>query len=115
MRFTMSNTFKLATFAGVLAIGGFLAASPAQAAKYSNWQDAAKHFEDCANWLVSDPAKHAKFCDPGHTIFVNATGGDGSVPVKECCWCCCNYVNSDSAFKIETTSTGEHHHHHHPK
>ena len=79
MRFSLSNMLKLAVLAGVLAIGGLLAASPAQAAKYSNWQDAAKHFEQCATWLTSDPAKHAQFCDPGHVVFANATGGDGNV------------------------------------
>lgn len=99
MRFTMSNTLKLAAVTGVLAIGGLLAASPAQAAKYSNWQDAGKHFEECANWLLTNSAKHAKYCDPGHAVFVSA-GGDGSAPPKKhCCWCCCN-GNSQTEFFI---------------
>lgn len=84
MRITMSNSLKLAAAAGVLAVGGLLAASPAQAAKYSNWQDAAKHFELCAEWLISNPAKHAKYCDPGHVVFVSS-GGFGAVCHYDCC------------------------------
>ncbi len=98
MRFTMSNTYKLAAMAGVLAIGGLLAASPAQAGKYSSPQAAFQHYEDCLNWLISDPAKHAKFCDPGTTVFVSGAGGSGNFP-KHCCWCCDGY--SDSNFKPE--------------
>ena len=85
MRFTTSNMLKVAAVAGLLAVGGLSAASPAHAdaGKYSTFAAALQHYLDCANWLLTDPAKHAQFCDPGHTVFVSS-GGFGSPPVILC-------------------------------
>ena len=92
MRNGVSNYLKLAGFAGALAIGSLMLAAPAQAGKYSNPTAALQHYVDCANWLISDPAKHAANCNPGHTFFVSASTGSGSVGSgggdDGCCHCC---------------------------
>jgi len=75
MRTTVFNYLKLALVAGAFAASSLAVASPAQAGKYSNPTDAMKHYVECANWLVSDPAKHAQFCDPGHDVFVSGSTG----------------------------------------
>jgi len=87
MRNSLSNYLKLAVVAGSFAAGSLTVASPVQAGIYSNPADALKHFEECANWLVSDPAKHAQFCDPGHDVFVSGSTGYTSTPPYECSDC----------------------------
>ena len=39
------------------------------------------HVAQCAQWMVTDPAKHAKYCSPSHVgaVFASA-GGDGTAP-----------------------------------
>ncbi len=84
----MSKTLQLAAAAGILAMSGLLAASPTQAATTDHTVSAAlQHYIDCANWLVSDPAKHAEECGPGHTVFVSGSTGTGA-PCDPCDWCC---------------------------
>jgi hypothetical protein len=88
MSSNVSKYLKLALVAGAFVVGGLAAAAPAQAGKYSNPADAAQHFADCAKWMVSDQAKHAKFCSPGHTVFVSGSTGFGAPPCR--CWWECN-------------------------
>ncbi len=84
MRRTASTTFRLAGTASVLTLTSLMAASPVHAAATSaSITDTMQHFIECAGWLITDPAKHAKECDPGHTVFANGTGGDGSTPDTE--------------------------------
>jgi len=52
-----------------------MAASPVQAGTAPTVSEAIKHFIECAEWLIFDPAKHAKFCDPGHDVFVSGSTG----------------------------------------
>ena len=40
----------------------------------NHWQ----HLIDCAKALLSDPAAHAKYCGPGHDVFVSGSTGSGS-------------------------------------
>lgn len=75
MRESISNFLKLAAAAVILAIGIVAISSPAQAGKYSSYQAAMQHYADCARWLVSDPAKHAEFCNPGHVVVVHGSTG----------------------------------------
>jgi hypothetical protein len=82
MRNIVSKSVKLAVVAGMMAAGSLAVASPAMAGKYSDPTVAMKHYIECANWLVSDPAKHAKFCDPGHDVFVS--GSTGATSINEC-------------------------------
>lgn len=42
----------------------------------------AAHFAECLGWLISDPAKHAQFCSPGHTVFVSSSTGFAKPPCK---------------------------------
>ena len=37
------------------------------------------HVAQCAQWMLTDPAKHAKYCSPSHlgAVFASA-GGDGN-------------------------------------
>jgi hypothetical protein len=77
MRKTASLTFKLAGAASILTLSGLMAASPARAATSTSAPDAFQHFIECAGWLISDSAKHAQYCDPGHEVFVSgSTGSD---------------------------------------
>lgn len=76
MRLTVSRASKLAGAASLLTLTGLIAASPAQAASTTS-ASALQHFLDCANWLITDPAKHAANCDPGHTVFVSSSTGSG--------------------------------------
>jgi hypothetical protein len=80
MRNSLSNYLKLAVIAGTFAAGSLTVASPAQAGIYSNFADAVQHYIECANWLVSDPAKHAQFCSPGHDVFVSGSTGFAAAP-----------------------------------
>jgi hypothetical protein len=82
MRNTSLKYLKLAIVAGLFAATAV--ASPVQAGKYSNFADAMKHFIECANWLVSDPAKHAEFCDPGHDVIVSSSTGYATVYKNPC-------------------------------
>jgi hypothetical protein len=84
MRNTVFNYLKLVIVAGAFAAGSLTVASPAQAGQYSDPAAAMKHFAECANWLASDPAKHAQFCDPGHDVFVSGSTGFGSPPEIHC-------------------------------
>jgi hypothetical protein len=43
-----------------------LVASPAQAAHHSDVATQARHFAECLDLMISDPAKHAQLCGPGH-------------------------------------------------
>jgi hypothetical protein len=42
------------------------------------------HVAQCAQWMVTDPAKHAKYCSPSHVgaVFASA-GGDGNAQTSE--------------------------------
>jgi hypothetical protein len=80
MRNSASFAFRLAGAASVLTMTGLMATSPVQAATSA---DPIKHFVECAQWLVSDPAKHAKYCDPGHDVFVSGSTGATSVYCPE--------------------------------
>ncbi len=42
------------------------------------------HVAQCAQWMLTDPAKHAKYCSPSHlgAVFVSA-GGDGNAQTSE--------------------------------
>ncbi len=39
--------------------------------------DLITHFAQCAQWMLTDPAKHAQFCSPGTSVFVSS-GGSGA-------------------------------------
>jgi hypothetical protein len=80
----LSNVFKSALVASAFAASMLAVSTPAEAGKYSNFTDALKHYTECATWLVSDPAKHAQFCDPGHDVFVSGSTGSTSVPEERC-------------------------------
>jgi hypothetical protein len=41
------------------------------------------HVVDCARVLISDPAAHAKYCDPGHDVFVSGSTGFGEASFRE--------------------------------
>jgi len=76
---SVSRASRFAGAASVLTLASLMASAPAHAAastsSSSGSTDQFQHFVDCARWLLSDPAKHAKYCDPGHTVFVSS-GGD---------------------------------------
>ena len=78
MRTSVSNYLKLAGIAGAFAVGSLMMAAPAQAGKYSNFTAAITHYAQCAQWLISDPTKHAANCDPGHSFFVSSSTGTGA-------------------------------------
>ena len=42
------------------------------------------HVAQCAQWMLTDPAKHAKYCSPSHlgAVFASA-GGDGNAQTSE--------------------------------
>jgi len=75
MRHTALTTFRLAGAASILTLTGLMAASPVQAATTTSATDALQHFIECAGWLISDPAKHAQYCSPGHDVFVSGSTG----------------------------------------
>lgn len=81
---SVSTFLKLAAAAVIMAIGIIAIASPAQAGKYSSPTAALQHYTECANWLFSDPAKHAEFCSPGHVVFAHSSGGSGKPNAKPC-------------------------------
>jgi len=54
-----------------LIIASLLSVGPAQAAKHNTIELQLKHYEQCLTWMYTDPAKHAKFCGPGHEFFFN--------------------------------------------
>ncbi len=37
--------------------------------------DPVKHTLECLKLLFTDPAAHAEYCGPGHTVFVNSSTG----------------------------------------
>lgn len=76
-------TLKLAG-AGILTLSGLMAVNPAYAATSSSSANPLQHFLDCANWMINDPAKHAKFCDPGTVVFAHGSGGSGAPNEPEC-------------------------------
>jgi len=90
MRYT-STTARLAGAASILTLTSFLAASPVHAATTTT-ADALQHFIDCANWLVSDPAKHAANCNPGHDVFLSGSTGYSSTD-PECAFYHAQYQN----------------------
>lgn len=78
MRHTGSMKYKFAGAASILTLASAMAASPVQAASTSSSvTDSFQHFIQCAEWLITNPAMHAKDCGPGHTVTVSS-GGDGS-------------------------------------
>ena len=74
MRYT-SVTARLAGAASILTLTSFMAASPTHAATATSAADALQHFIDCAGWMISDPAKHAAECSPGHDVFTSGSTG----------------------------------------
>jgi len=72
----MKTALVMSAFAGTM----FLAPAPAQAATTA---EAVQHFIECANWLLTDPAKHAQFCSPGHDVFVSGSTGFAA-PERRC-------------------------------
>jgi hypothetical protein len=38
------------------------------------------HFTQCAQWMLTDPDKHAKYCSPGHDVFVSGSTGFATAP-----------------------------------
>lgn len=83
MRHTGSKTFRLAGAASILTMTSLMAASPIQAASSPSIIDSIQHFVDCAGWLITDPARHAQECSPGHVVTVS--GGHGSCPEHPYC------------------------------
>jgi len=80
MGHTSSTTIRLAGAASILTLTSLMAAGPVQAGAAPTVSDAIKHFIECAEWLITDPAKHAKYCDPGHDVFVSGSTGFSSDP-----------------------------------
>lgn len=76
MRHTASTKFMFAG-ASILTLTGLMAATPVQAATAGS-TDTLQHFIECAGWLLSDPGKHAQFCDPGTIVFAHGSGGSGT-------------------------------------
>lgn len=64
------KTLALVACASVLMV----AVTPAQALDASVGSQLS-HFEQCLVWMVTDPAKHAQFCSPGHDVFVSSSTG----------------------------------------
>jgi len=93
----VSTVLKSALVAGAFAASMLAASTPAQAGKYSNVSDAMKHYVECANWLVSDPAKHAQFCDPGHDVFLSSSTGYSTTPPCRCKYECEVVINNPGA------------------
>ena len=89
------KVLKTALVASAFAASMLAIASPAYAGKYSNPAAAMKHYIECANWLVSNPAKHAQFCDPGHDVFVSGSTGFAAAPHR-CCYCCYEGKGTDA-------------------
>ena len=85
MRKSVSNIIRLAAISGAFAIGSLMATAPAQAGKYSDVTAAVQHYIDCANWLITDPAKHAANCGPGHTFFVSSSTGSAAYKPPHVC------------------------------
>ncbi|MEP7240371.1 MAG: hypothetical protein ABI697_05755 [Devosia sp.] len=71
-----NKSLVAAAAVATLAIGAATAVSAAASPpitpdSVNHWQ----HVIDCANALINDPAAHAKYCNPGHDVFVNGTAG----------------------------------------
>ena len=80
MRHTSSTNRRLAGAASILTLTSLMAASPIHAASAPSITESLQHFIDCAGWLVSDSAKHAQNCDPGHDFFVSGSSGFAADP-----------------------------------
>ena len=89
----VSKYASITALAGAVALAAMMAASPAQAA-HKTIESQFQHIEECLKWLTSDPAKHAKNCGPGHTIFFGSINGNGHYtppvveeePCEDPCW-----------------------------
>jgi len=78
----VSGVLKTALVTSAFASSMLLVPAPAQA---TTTAEAVQHFIECANWLVSDPAKHAQYCSPGHDVFVSGSTGFASQPEEIHC------------------------------
>lgn len=72
----------LTLLAGAGVIMALIAASPAQAAQHKTVASQVQHFNECLTLLISDPARHAQECGPGHawTAAADVGGGGGPPP-----------------------------------
>lgn len=63
----MRRVLTTMALAGASALfSALLVATPAQAAHHSDPAAQAKHFAECLDLMINNPAKHAKLCGPGH-------------------------------------------------
>jgi len=75
----VSGLLKTVVVASAFAGSMIIAPAPAQAATPA---EAIQHFIECANWLVSDPAKHAQYCSPGLDVFVSGSTGFAAEEIR---------------------------------
>jgi hypothetical protein len=75
------SVLKTALVAGVFAGSMLALSSPTQAATTA---ETMQHFIECANWMITDPAKHAQFCSPGHDVFVSGSTGYAAPEDNRC-------------------------------